>query len=243
MKGIIRAVIVEDELIAAEFLKEMLQKHGVEVLEIVDSGREAIEVCRELKPDAVFMDVMLRDNVSGSEAAVEISRMIETKIIFLTAYVDEEMVDYAVQAQAAGYLTKPYNEAQIIATLRLATEGRSGESKATSTEAQKPKSDEVALLGGYIFSRSRQRLSKAGREIPLGPKARKLVGLLCEEPGVSVSNEQICMHVWGEPVNDKTLRSLIFRIRHLTDEALIRNVSGAGYLIEPEIVASGSSPE
>jgi len=228
----IRAVIVEDELIAAEFLKEMLEKHGVEVLTIVDSGREAIEVCSELKPDVVFMDIMLRDNLSGSEAAVEISRKIETKIIFLTAYVDEEMVDYAVQAQAAGYLTKPYNEAQIIATLRLATEGN------VSSRTQPPpstfKPDEVALQGGDIFSRSKQRLSKAGREIPLGPKARKLVALLCEEPGVSVSNEQISMHIWGEPVNDKTLRSLIFRIRHLTDETLIRNVSGAGYLIEPE---------
>ena len=231
MKGI-KAVIVEDELIAAEFLKEMLEKHGVEVLDIVDSGKEAIETCVRLKPDVVFMDIMLRDNISGSEAAVAISRNIETKIIFLTAYVDDEMVDYAVQAHAAGYLTKPYNEAQIIATLRLATEGTTARPSSAASEPQAAKPDEVALLGGYVFSRSKQRLSKEGREIPLGPKARKLVALLCEEPGVSVSNEQISMQIWGELVNDKTLRSLIFRIRHLTDEALIRNVSGTGYLIE-----------
>ncbi len=231
MKGV-KAVIVEDELIAAEFLKEMLEKHGVEVLEVIDSGKEAIEVCTRLKPDVVFMDIMLRDNVSGSEAAVAISQNIETKIIFLTAYVDDEMVDYAVQAHAAGYLTKPYNEAQIIATLRLATE-RPQEASVPSP-AGKPAADEVRLRGGYLFSRSRQRLSKDGREIPLGPKARKLVALLCEEPGVSISNEQISMQIWGELVNDKTLRSLIFRIRHMTDEELVRNVSGTGYLIEPE---------
>lgn len=233
MKGI-TAVIVEDELIAAEFLKEMLEKHGVQVLDIVDSGAEAIEVCTRLNPDVIFMDIMLRDNISGSEAAVAISREISTKIIFLTAYVDDEMVDYAVQAHAAGYLTKPYNEAQIIATLRLATEGHRdaetavGEAPVPATEA----SEEVRLRGGYVCLRSSGKLTKDGTEIPLGPKARKLVKILCEKPGLSISNEQISMQIWGELVNDKTLRSLIFRIRHLTDEELIRNVSGTGYLIQ-----------
>jgi DNA-binding response OmpR family regulator len=41
------------------------------------------------------------------------------------------------------------------------------------------------------------------------------------------------MHIWGELVNDRTLRSLMFRIRHATSEKLIRNISGTGYLIQP----------
>ena len=65
-----KVVIVEDELIAAEFLKEILEEHGVEVLDTVDTGKEAIEVCSVLKPDVVLMDVMLADGISGSEAAV-----------------------------------------------------------------------------------------------------------------------------------------------------------------------------
>ncbi len=231
MKGI-RAVIVEDELIAAEFLKEMLEKHGVEVLDIVDTGAEAIRTCIRLHPDVIFMDIMLRDHVSGSEAALAISREIDTKIIFLTAYVDDEMVDYAVEAHAAGYLTKPYNEAQIIATLRLATEGtKVSEAAVRSKEKTPAELSEVRLAGGFSFDHG--RLFKDGKQVALGPKALKLVALLCERPGTSISNEQISMHIWGELVNDKTLRSLIFRIRHLTDEGLIRNVSGTGYLIEP----------
>jgi len=75
-------------------------------------------------------------------------------------------------------------------------------------------------------------LLKNGKEVELGPTALKLIELLCSQPGISVSNTQIAMHVWGKEVNDKTLRSLMFRIRTATDNELIKNVSGTGYLIQ-----------
>ncbi len=222
----IKIIIVEDELLAAEYLKEILEHHGAEVIDIIDTGKEAIEVCIQKKPDVIFMDIMLRDNISGSEAALSISKQINTKIIFLTAYIDDEMVDYAIEAHAAGYLSKPYNEAQIIATLRLATEYHN-----ENKEEKKIQPETVFLINGYSFSTGKERLLKNGREIELGPKALKFVGLLCTQPDVSISNEQLSMHVWGELVNDRTLRSLIFRIRSSTDEELIKNVSGTGYMI------------
>ncbi len=226
----VSVVIVEDECIAAEFLKEMLEGQGAEVLAIVDSGKEAIKVCIEKRPDVVFMDVMLRDNISGSEAAVAISQKITTKIIFLTAYVDGEMVDYAVASGAAAYLTKPYNEAQIIATLRLVT------ANDARTEPIENKPEKIRLKGGYVYMTRHQRLLKDNKEVELGPKALKLVELLASQPNISVSHEQICMHVWETSVNDKTLRSLLFRIRQATDEAFIKNVSGTGYMIQTESV-------
>ena len=66
----------------------------------------------------------------------------------------------------------------------------------------------------------------------MGPTAIKLIGLLSTQVDVSVSNSQIAMHVWGKDVNDKTLRSLMFRIRSSTDAELIKNVSGTGYMIQ-----------
>lgn len=223
----ISVVIVEDELIAAEFLKEILAQHGAEVLGIVDTGEEAIRFCSEACPDVIFMDIMLRDSVSGSEAALAISRKCPSKIIFLTAFVDDEMVDYAVQANAAGYLTKPYNEAQIIATMRLAVQR--ADPAASPSEDQARAS--IALKNDFVYLPQENRLLKAGKEVELGPRAMRLVGLLCTQPDISVSNEQIVTHVWGEHVNDKTLRSLVFRIRSVLGEDLIRNVSGAGYMI------------
>lgn len=225
-----RVLIVEDELIAAEFLKEILQNEGMDVIGIVDTGEEAIRTAVAQKPDIVLMDIMLRDHISGSEAAVEISRKTETEIIFLTAYSDPEMIDYAVESQAAGYLSKPYNETEIIATLRLALARKRKKPSHDLQDRQTPPST-VSLVDGYLFHTVHQRLLKEGKEVELGPKALKLIGLLCQHPDISVSNEQIMLHVWGEPVNDKTLRSLMFRIRSATSENLIKNISGSGYMI------------
>jgi DNA-binding response OmpR family regulator len=224
----LKVIIVEDELIAAEYLKEILEQNGVEVIDIIDTGKEAIRVCIDKKPDVIFMDIMLRDNISGAEAALSISQEVDSKIIFLTAYTDQEMVDYAVEANAVGYLTKPYNEGQIIATLRLCTNSKINSNTATKIP------EKIDLINGYTYLTSKKRLLKNEKEVELGPKAIKLIDLLCTQPNISISNEQISMHVWEELVNDKTLRSLIFRIRSVTDEDLIKNVSGTGYMIQSE---------
>jgi len=225
-----RVVIVEDELIAAEFLKEILESEGVEVIAIVDSGKEAIRTCIEQKPDAVFMDIMLRDNISGCEAAVEISHHIDTQIIFVTAYSDPEMIDYAVESNAAGYLSKPYNETEIIATLRLALARK--KNARTGTDAVQDTPELITLVDGFVYRTQYHRLIREGQEVEMGPKALKLIELLIKQPNISVSNEQIMLHVWGEMVNDRTLRSLMHRIRIATSESLIKNISGAGYLIQ-----------
>ncbi len=224
-----KIVIVEDDFIAAEFLKEVLEEDGHEVMDIVDTGKDAIHTCIQKEPDAIFMDVMLADNISGADAALAISRKVpQSKIIFLTAYIDEEIINYATEAKAAGYLTKPYNKMQILATLKLVTQK---EQEETSSQAvQKP--DRINLINGYVYLTEQNRLLKNGKEVELGPTALKLIELLCSQPGISVSNAQIAMHVWGKEVNDKTLRSLMFRIRTATDNDLIKNVSGTGYLIQ-----------
>jgi DNA-binding response OmpR family regulator len=227
----ITAIIVEDEFIAAEFLSEILEEMDVDVLDVIDTGAEAIKKCTNEQPDIIFMDVMLHDNISGCEAAVAIHKKnTHSKIIFLTAYVDEEMIDYAAQAEAVGYLTKPYNKAQIMATLKLATMTK--KSPIPVPEKQEEE-DVVKLKNGYIYIRSLNRLIKRDKEVQLGPTALKLIELLCRHVGISVSNEQISLHVWGEIVNDKTLRSLMYRIRTATDSELIKNISGTGYMIQP----------
>ncbi len=226
----LKIIIVEDELIAAEFLKEILEETGAEVTDIIDTGKEAIEICIEKEPDVIFMDVMLSDNISGCEAAVAISRKnLHSKIIFLTAYVDEEMIDYAAESGAVNYLTKPYNKTQIMATLTLVAMRKEGPKKIIEKKPEK-----IYLRNGYTYLTKQNRLVKNGKEVELGPTALRLIELLCTQVGISVSNTQIAMHVWNREVNDKTLRSLMFRIRTATDAELVKNVSGTGYLIQAE---------
>jgi len=115
-----RVFIAEDDLLSAEYLKQILQKAGYEVSGVADNAEETIEECKRSRPDAILMDIMLKGRVTGTEAALEISRTLPScKIIFITAYAEKEMIEYAEMSKAYAYLMKPYREKEILATIEL----------------------------------------------------------------------------------------------------------------------------
>jgi DNA-binding response OmpR family regulator len=220
-----KILIVEDESICAEYLQIILIEDGYEVVGVVDSGEDAIIESKRVKPDLILMDIILKGMLTGCEASVQIHQQNrDVKIIFLTAYAEEEMVEYAMRADATAYLMKPYNKKEILATIKLLF---------AHSEHILPMIDtEIISLGrGYIFNTKKHRLLKDNQEIHLGKKTLRLVAILVENLNVSVSNEQICSYVWGESKNDRTLRSLIYRIRHIIGCDMIENVNGLGYKI------------
>ena len=227
MQAPVTVLIVEDELIPAEYLRETLEKAEYTVLDIVSTGKEAIEAVRQQKPDVVLMDIMLEDNISGSEAALQIHRNNpECKIIFLTAYADDEMIEYADRSEAYGYLLKPYRDKEILATIRLAFSRQHDK-----IDSKKQFPEVITLTHGFSFNTKVHRLCKNNQEVKLSKKALRLVELLVRNKNTSVSNEQIFHHVWGEIKSENTLRSLIHRIRCSVDENLIQNINGIGYMI------------
>ncbi len=227
MKNCKKILIVEDEFISAEYLKELLEKDNYEVVDIVDNGIEAIEKCKTLKPDIVLMDIMLNGQMSGCEAAVEIYQKHKhsCEIIFLTAYSSSEMISYATDAHAYGYLMKPYREEEILATLKLLSSH-----KETQVEVQ-IEQETIELNKGYLFNTKLHRLFTRNREVPLGKKPLKLIELLAKNKNSSVSHEQICHYIWGENKSNATLRSLIHRIRNTVYNDFIVNINGLGYRI------------
>jgi DNA-binding response OmpR family regulator len=223
MKKELTVLIVEDSFISAEYLRRILEDENYRIVDIVDTGHKAIEVAHQLKPDIVLMDIMLKDNISGTEAAVRIHRDTpDCKIIFLTAYADEEMIDYADESEAYGYLLKPYREKEILATIRLAFSHQ--EKKTVSSEI-------IKLISGYSFNTKLSRLYKDDHEILLSKNALKFIEVLAKNRNTTVSNEQICYHVWGEAKSDNTIRALVHRIRDVIDSNLIHNIKGIGYMI------------
>jgi len=223
-----KVLIVEDELIPAHYLKKVLLENGYEVLDIVMRGAEAIQVAKTQKPDVILMDVMLKDNVSGCEAALEISQHDpDIRIIFLTAYSDKEMIDFAVESKAFAYLLKPYRDKEILATLELA------KVKQTITETQEvhKNTTHIALADGYSFNIDSNTLFKGKEEMPCGPQALKLITLLCEHKDSTVKIETLLTELWDENTSQQTLRSLIHRIRENTSNNLILNVNKFGYKI------------
>ncbi|CAA6825345.1 MAG: Unknown protein [uncultured Sulfurovum sp.] len=220
-----KILIVEDEKISAEYLKEVLEFNGFNVVAICDKGAEAIKVAQALKPDVIFMDIMLKDHVSGSEAAVEIAQRIDTKIIFLTSYSNEEMIEYALDAGAFNYLLKPFREKQIITTLQMAL-GRSDKSQGISKEL-------IYLSQDYSYSYKYKKLYFNHNEVSLGDKSLKAISYLCQHANVTVSAKELSLYVYGEQRDTSALRTLISRIKKKLGDDFIRH-SGLGYMIKTD---------
>lgn len=116
-----KILIVEDEIITAEDLRETLIHAGYEVCGIATSEEEAIKMAKKEKPDLVLVDIVLgKDRIGGIKAAREISSIMNIPVIYITAYSDEEIFKQARIAEPFGYLIKPVDERELKMNIQIA---------------------------------------------------------------------------------------------------------------------------
>jgi PAS domain S-box-containing protein len=113
-------MVVEDDAIIALQLQNSLTRMGYNVCNLVSSGEEAITQASALKPDIVLMDIRLRGDMTGIEAAEEIRKTLSIPIIYLTAYTDESLIDQSKDTGPYGYLVKPVREKELRASIEIA---------------------------------------------------------------------------------------------------------------------------
>jgi len=208
------------------YARSLLNKEDYDIVGVVDRGEGAIEQSKLLRPDIILMDIMLNGNLSGCEAAVEIHYLhLPCKVIFLTAYAEREMVEYATEAKAYAYLMKPYREQEILATIKMALLEENLLEDVVDEQV-------VVLKNHFSFDHKQKLLYHRDQEIPLTSKKLKLIELLAKNKNHIVSNEEIALHVWGELKSNSTLRSLIHRFRSVINDDIISNMNGVGYCIE-----------
>ncbi|WP_145975974.1 ATP-binding response regulator [Methanobacterium congolense] len=125
--GDAKILVVEDELITAEDIKSGLEFAGYTVPAIVSSGEDAIEKAGELKPDLVLMDIKLKGEMDGIEAAGQIRVRYDIPVIYLTAYSDETTVQRAKVTEPSGYILKertglikkPFEESELHTAIEI----------------------------------------------------------------------------------------------------------------------------
>jgi len=113
-------LIVEDELLLGKRLARQLQALGYAVAGIVGSGQEALECAETNPPDLILMDIALKGDRDGIETAAQLRERADIPLVYLTAYADEATLARAEATGAYGYLTKPYKERELHATIKLA---------------------------------------------------------------------------------------------------------------------------
>jgi two-component system, LytTR family, response regulator LytT len=113
-------LIVEDESIVAKDIQHSLKKLGYTVVGICSTGEDAIRTAEELKPDLVLMDIMLKGEMSGIEAAAQIREKYNLPVIYLTAYADESTLSKAKVSEPYGYIIKPFKEIDLHTSIEMA---------------------------------------------------------------------------------------------------------------------------
>lgn len=112
-----RVLVVDDAAFMRMSIKNMITKHGFEVVGEAGNGNEAVAKYQELKPDIVTMDITMPEK-TGLEALKEIIAMdANATVIMVSALGQEAMMKDAITSGAKGFIVKPFKEDIIVAEL------------------------------------------------------------------------------------------------------------------------------
>ncbi len=115
-----KVMLVEDNTTVAEDSRLCLEKLDYTITSIETCGERAIEKAEENHPDVVLMDIRLRGEMDGIEAADQIFSLFKIPVVFLSAYSDHELLDRAKKAGSFGYLVKPFEVRELYAAIEMA---------------------------------------------------------------------------------------------------------------------------
>ena len=98
----------------------MLNNMGYEAPDVALSGEKAIKKAGEIRPDLILMDIKLKGEMDGIEAAEIIHDRFDIPVVYLTAFADEETLERAKITEPFGYLLKPFEEQDLQSTIEMA---------------------------------------------------------------------------------------------------------------------------
>jgi PAS domain S-box-containing protein len=127
-------LVVEDEAIVARGIKNELEQFGYAVPAIASSAAEAVAKAVKEKPDLVLMDIHLKGEGDGIEAARAIHERCRIPVVYLSAFADPKTVARAGATEAFGYLLKPYDERELQTTIEMALAKHRAEQRLEETE-------------------------------------------------------------------------------------------------------------
>lgn len=116
----IKVLVVEDSALIAEDIAMKLGRHDLEVVEICDKGEDALEFLKKNRPDLVLLDIRLAGALDGISVGFIITRDYGIPIVYLSDLSDRDTLNRAKQTRPANYLTKPFNEVDLVRAIDLA---------------------------------------------------------------------------------------------------------------------------
>lgn len=220
-----RLLIVEDESIVARDLQGRLKRLGYEVCAIAASGADAIEAASQHRPDLVLMDIVLKGDMDGIEAAEVIGRKYRIPAVFLTAYADQQTLQRAKLAVPLGYIVKPFTERELgimleINLFRAAAEARLRQSMEALqvSEARFRTVIDTAQEGILL-------IDEEGLIQIVNPAARRMFG--CGEEVIGTAVDRII--AFGDQCGAASLAASLSRFNGVSHEVEGKRTDGTGF--------------
>ena len=227
-----KILLIEDDTDLFSLLKYNLEKEGFSLTGL-QTGKGALELCRQVRPDLILLDIMLPDS-DGLDLCKGIRKdpeLASTPVIFLTARASETDRIVGLELGANDYVVKPFFVRELIARIKLQLRG------APWTQATPAR---VLEAGGVELDPSSRQVRLHGAPLSLTATEFRLLEFLMNRPGVVFSREQLLNAVWGQDraITDRAVDVYVLRLRQKVEQdpanpILIHSVRGFGYTFEP----------
>ena len=215
-------LIVDDEPKIVRLARDYLEKNGFRVTTAAD-GQSALTTARREKPDLIVLDLML-PIMDGREVCKILRRESDVPIIMLTALAEEVDQITGLEIGADDYITKPFSPRALVARIRAMLRRTRGEIKTPA----------VIRVGALEVDSEKHTVTYNNEPIQLTPNEFKLLTLLANRPGQTLTREQLLDDLHGGASSiDRSVDSHIKNLRRKLEAeskiSLIEAVYGIGY--------------
>lgn len=238
-----RILVVDDEPPIQRILRRNLTVSGYDVL-IAENGEQAVELARIHQPDLILLDLWLPGEMDGIDVCTQVRQWSQVPIIVLSARTDEKQKVQALDLGADDYLTKPFNNDELLARVRACL--RRSANFPEEENAQQP--EILTSEDGYLSMNVVRRQVRAGsQEVRLTPTEFELLRQLMLHAGKVLTHRTLLRAVWGPEYGEEAdyLRVYVRQLRlkievEPSQPRYILTEPGVGYVFHPQVRTESS---
>ena len=119
MNSTLKILIIEDDVLIAEFIKDILMSFNYPDIQLAHNKNNASMMLRDFLPDLVLLDIRMTGELDGVELANEINDKYKIPFVFISAHSDKDIIAKAINTKPISYITKPIKESDIFAAIEL----------------------------------------------------------------------------------------------------------------------------
>jgi DNA-binding LytR/AlgR family response regulator len=159
MDTLIKILVVEDEMVIGAKISMQLTSLGYEVTGILPRGEEAVIHVEKNKPDIVLLDINIKGKLDGIETALQIQKLDDIPIIYLTANSDEATFNRARSTKPYAFICKPFKQVDLQRAIEL-TISRMEQNGNNAVTEEPFNIERPFILSDRIFVRHREKMIK-----------------------------------------------------------------------------------